>query len=287
MTNAIIFHLLLAIGPSLTAGDYSTAGGPAEQASDAQPASMSLTNSTPIHGTRLESLEKGADFLWHFELRRQWTDRNSIEESSRTTVRLEATPTSFVSLVRLDIPFIDEKDDNPISPNLGDIKLRLGSRWFHAGGLAWEPLVEMTFPTADPESLGNGKYQIAPGADFSAHLWTSPKREGGTSWTIESKLTLWQVISVAGDEAAKDINYTKYEPALRAAWGDRFSFKVTPKLVTDWEQDGKTGGVIELETAWNLSRRWRATLILGKGLWNTGLPTTYGGKIEIALRFNF
>jgi hypothetical protein len=272
---------------AFTKGGYFTSDRPVALVTNSPPASEAVSNAAPVHGSHLELLEKGADHLWHVEIKRQWIDRHSIEESSRTTIRLESTPQALLSLVRIDVPLVDEHNDNPISPHLGDVKLRLGSRWFHAGEFAWAPLFEMTFPTAEPESLGNGKYQVAPGADFSARLWTSPEPEGGASWAIESKFTLWQVMSVAGDEATRDINYTKFEPALRTAWGDRFSFKVTPKLVLDWEQDGKTGGVIELEAGWNFSPHWRTTLTLGKGLWNTGLPTTYGGKVEIALRFNF
>lgn len=230
---------------------------------------------------------KRTGFLWHVELKRQFTERGTPEESSRTTLRVEATPQSFVSLVRLDLPFVDEKNGNPTSPRLGDIKLKLVSRSIPLGGTRLNPLFETTFPTADPESLGNGKYQLAPGAELRVPLWAFGQERGRATWKVNSKFLVQQVVSVAGDEARQDINYTKFEPELKAAWREKLTLQLTPKLVFDWHLGGEAGAVLELEGGWSFSRRWRTTLTLGHGLWNTDLPTMYGKKVEWTLRFNF
>jgi hypothetical protein len=79
-----------------------------------------------------------------------------------------------------------------------------------------------------------------------------------------------QVVSVAGDEDRKNINYTKVELALRDTWRNRFWIKLTPKPVLDWEQDGKTGAVGELELGWIIDRRWSTWLMFGTRLWGEG-----------------
>src|SRR5215831_7783084 len=64
---------------------------------------------------------------WHVELKQKITDRGTAEESTRTTLRLEATPDQVLSLIRVDIPFIEQKNGEPMSPHLGDVLLRFVS----------------------------------------------------------------------------------------------------------------------------------------------------------------
>jgi len=49
-----------------------------------------------------------------------------------------------------------------------------------------------------------------------------------------------QVVSVAGDEDRKNINYTQLELALREAWQKKYWLKMRPKVIVDWEQDANT-----------------------------------------------
>jgi len=105
-------------------------------------------------------------------------------------------------------------------------------------------------------------------------------------WTVSLKPWLEQNLSVAGNPAFKNINYTRLELELKAEWKRKLTLKLTPKPVHDWEKGG-SGAVLEFESDWNFTRRWCAGLVLGHGLWGAGVPTTFNSKIEISLRFNF
>lgn len=226
------------------------------------------------------------DLIWDAELKRQWTDRGTPEASSRTTLRLEVAPHEFLSLIRLDIPFVDKKNGDPMTPHLGDIKNKLVSSHIPLDDVRFDGVFETTFPTAQPESLGQGKYQLGPGFEFIFPLLGNGRGDAPSPWLVSFKPWLEQNFSVAGSPDFKNINYTKLELELRANWKKRLTLKLTPRLVYNWETD-VSGGVIELETDWNFTRRWYAGLILGHGLWGVGTPTTYNKMIQITLGFNF
>jgi hypothetical protein len=96
-----------------------------------------------------------------------------------------------------------------------------------------------------------------------------------------------QVVSVAGDPSAKDINYTKFELGIGDVWRQDYSIKLTVKPAIDWQQEGKTGAVAELEGGLNLSPGWRLSLMLGGQLWGAGVPSTYSKRAELKLRHDF
>ena len=225
---------------------------------------------------------------WKVELKRQDTDRGTDGESSKTTVRLEAYPRGgSLAMLRLDLPFPDDRTDfvgSPFNPRLGDIKVRANTRTVEAGGLPLSARLELTFPTANPETLGQGKYQIAPGIETSLRL--ASFNIGSTTHKVSFSPLIQQVVSVAGDESRKDINYTKVELALRDAWRD-YSVKLTVKPVIDWEQGGQTGAVTELEGRVGFSRSWYAALMLGHRTWGGSVPSTYGTRAELTLGRTF
>lgn len=229
----------------------------------------------------------GADTRWRFELKRQNTDRDTPGESSRTTVRLEALPgEGSVALWRLDLPFPDEKDSfsgSPFDPRLGDIKVRARLRPTDVGGLPLAFFSELTFPTANPKELGQGKYQVMAAVETTLPL----ESLSSASHQLTFSPQVQQVVSVAGDPERKDINYTKLELALRDVWRKLYSLKFTAKPVIDWVQDGKTGAVGELEGGVTLAGDWRVLLMLGWRLWGEGVPTTYGTRVELTLGKTF
>ena len=79
---------------------------------------------------------------------------------------------------------------------------------------------------------------------------------------------------MAGDETRKNINYTRFELALRDAWRMHYWLKLTAKPTVDWEQGAKTGAVAELEGGRSFSGRWRIWLLLGTRLWGEGCRAT-------------
>lgn len=216
------------------------------------------------------------------ELRRQNSDRATTDESTKTTLRLETALAGTVSRLRLDLQLPDGKTDfqgAPFQPRLGDIKLRAYFRPSQVGDTRVVPDIELTFPTADPASLGGGKYQ------FSAALHSVPAKPdftfGSGRHQIRYEWDARQTVSVAGDPNRTDINNTKPEFALRDSIGSRHWLKLTLKPTIDWIQSGRTGAVLELEGGWSASRDWRFSLMGGARLWGEGVPGTYHRRLEL------
>jgi hypothetical protein len=222
------------------------------------------------------------------ELKRQNTDRGTPDETTKTTLKIDAYLDGVVSLLRLEVPFPDNNTDfggSPFDPHLGDIKTRVGFRPFRVDDIPVSTFIEVTFPTADPESLGSGKYQLTGGVQptFRIHL-SDPYSQSNVM--IFSPLVK-QVVSVGGNEDRKNINYTQFELALRDTWKNKFWVKLTPKPVIDWEQNGDTGAVLELELGWIVNRNWSTWLMLGTRLWGEGIPGTYDKRVELGVAFLF
>ena len=220
-----------------------------------------------------------------FEIKRQSTARGTPSESTKTTLRLEVQPEDgLLSLVRLDVPFPDDKDSfegNLLAPRLGDIKFRFARRAVRWGGVPVVPFVELIVPTADPAALGSGKLQIAPA------LRTSRQMRLDTDSRIPQAV-VWgglvqQFVSVGGAPSREDIDYTKLELSVMGVWREERTLKLTVKPVIDWEQDGKTGAVAELEGSVDLSADWRTTLMVGTRLRGPGTPGTYSKRVELSL----
>lgn len=223
-----------------------------------------------------------------FELKRQATNHGTPDETTKTQMKIDAYLDGFVSLLRFEVPFPDDKTDfegDPFSPRLGDIKIRTGFRPFQIGEIPVSTYIEVTFPTADPESLGSGKYQLTGGIQPTFGVPLPEPFSQSHKMTFSPLIK--QVVSVAGDEDRKNINYTQIELALRDTWRNLFWLKLTPKPVVDWEQDAKTGAVLELEAGWIIDRRWSAWLMLGTRLWGEGVPSTYDQRVELGVAFLF
>jgi len=224
---------------------------------------------------------------WKVEVKRQDTDRGAAGESTNTMLRSEAYPNGPLSTWRLDLPFPDDRSDflgSPFDPRLGDIKVRAKMEALDAGGLPLSTFLELTFPTADPETLGQGKYQVTVGVESSLSLGSFSL--GSTSHKLSVAPLIQQVVSVAGDQSRKDINYTKLELALHDAWRN-YALKLTLKPVIDWEQDGATGAVTELEGRVSFSRGWATALMVGHRTWGGSVPSTYGTRVELTLGRTF
>lgn len=227
-----------------------------------------------------------ADTQWRLDVKRQNTDRDTPGESTKTTLRLEALPDGPVVLWRLDLPFPDEKDTfsgSPFDPRLGDVKLRARLKAVDVGRAPVSFFSELTFPTADPDTLGQGKYQVMLGAETFHPLETWSNADHKLSFSPQVQ----QVVSVAGDAERKDVNYTKFELALRDLWRKVYSLKLTAKPVIDWVQNGKTGAVGELEGAVFLQQDWKLQLMLGGLLWGEGTASTYGTRVELTVGKTF
>jgi hypothetical protein len=216
------------------------------------------------------------------------TSRGTDEEKTKTNLRAERFLAGPAALLRLDVPLPDEKTDfegSPFQPQLGDIKGRIGFRALRSGELAFPSFVEVTLPTADPDSAGSGKVQLG-----AALRMLGPVRlpfldaAHRSQWEVQ----LQQVVSVAGDEERKDINTTKIELTLNDVWRTEYTFKLKLKPNIDWIQDGKTGAVAELEGGLLFGQGWRTWLMLGHRAWGSeDIQGTYATKVEIGLALTY
>ena len=220
---------------------------------------------------------------WHgrFQLRRENVDRGTSEETTKTYLRSD----NFLwgGMLSFQVAFPDEKTDfagSPFNPRLGDSKARFRFAPFSADGIAMSCFIEATFPTADPEELGSGKYQLSAGFTAAARI-PSPEAMRA-SHLLKFTAQLQQVNSVAGDEAMPDINYTKLDLSLRDTWGANW-LKLAVNTRADWEQNGKTGAVGELEYGRRLDQNWSVWLLAGGRLWGEGVKGTYGAKVMIGV----
>ena len=221
-----------------------------------------------------------------FELKRENTARGTPEESTKTTLRFEKFLDGPLDILRIDLPFPDATADfegSPFDPRLGDIKMRVRFRAVPKDGYTIGSYIEATFPTANPENLGGGKYQLSGGVrvvvPLSAPFFEEPKAHKPQ---FESELS--QVVSVAGDAARSEINYTKLELTLYDVWRGKYTFKLKGKPTVDWIQDGRTGAVGEIEGGLFFGAGWRTWLMLGHRLWGPdNIKGTYSTRVEMGI----
>jgi hypothetical protein len=224
-----------------------------------------------------------------YEIKRQNTAHGTPEETSMTILRLERYFDGPVAMFRLDLPFPDEKPDfggSPLEPRPGDVKMRLRFKSFSSHGLSLTPFAEATFPTADPKSLGKGKYQLGEGLRVVKPVRLPFLEAGAHQSTLEFEIH--QTNSVAGDPAFRDINNTKFEFTLFDIWEQKRTLKLKLKPSVDWVQDGRTGGVAEAEYGRYFARDWRWWLMLGHRAWGpSGIANTYQTRVELGLNYTY
>jgi hypothetical protein len=245
-------------------------------------------------GSGVDSLKSaGADpvkkrLRFRCELKREATDRGTPDETTNSSVKADVFFYGVVSLLRLEIPFPDEKTDfegNFFDPRLGDIKTRVGFRAIRLPGMKVSSFVELTWPTASPSSLGNGKYQASIGIEAAMRLSKPDSIVQTHKFTFD--LLIQQVASYAGDPERKGINYTKFEFNLTDTWKKLIWFKLSGKPVIDWEKKANTGSVAEIEIGWIISHHFRLWLLGGKKLWGEGIPGTYDKRLSLAVAYQF
>src|SRR5262249_53072577 len=155
------------------------------------------------------------------------------------------------------------------------------------GKTGWQFLLQTTFPTAQPESLGTGKYQLTPGTEVWVPIWASSlENHAPPVWKIGVQPLVEQFVSVAGDPSRSDIDYTKIETQFQAGWRNKIKLELNPKFTVNYVGGVSSGAVFEFEPYWYINQHWRLDLILGHGMWGVGEPGTYRNKVEISARFN-
>jgi hypothetical protein len=212
-------------------------------------------------------------------VRRENVDRGTSEETTKTFVRGDTFAAG--GMLSFQVAFPDAKTDfegSPFDPRLGDSKIRYRSAPFRAGSFGTSYFLETTFPTAH-DDLGGGKYQVSAGLTGTTPF---PVPGAMASHYVRFTAQLQQVNSVAGDEDRQDINYTKLDLSLRDVIGAHW-LKAALNTRADWEQNGKTGAVGEVEYGRRLSNDWSVWVLAGGLLWGKGVKATYGSKLMLGV----
>ena len=231
------------------------------------------------------------DWRGRLELKRTNTSRGTPEETTRTALRVETFLDGAVSLLRVDLPFPDADTDfegSPFDPRLGDIKVRTGFRALQSGTLRFPSFLELTVPSANPSSLGSGKYLLGAGIRMLA-----PLRVAGDAHAARFEAELSQTNSFSGDAARDDINATKLELTLYDLWREAYTLKLKLKPSWDHVKDAE-GAVAEVEVGLyfgekqGAQRAWRAWLMLGSRVAGpAGVWGTYSERLELGLARTF
>jgi hypothetical protein len=154
------------------------------------------------------------------------------------------------------------------------------------GRLRFPTFIEITYPTASPESLGAGKYQLSEAIRMLAPVtlpFVDPRAHKS-----QFETQVQQVNSVGGDPTRKSTSYMKLEFTLYDIWRQEYTLKLKLKSTVDWTRDGETGAVGEIEGGITLARYWRTWLMLGHRLWGPeGIPGTYNDRVAIGISRRF
>jgi len=257
------------------------AQGSAEMESGAPSTATAVEDAAPLPGTERRQ--------GRIELKRQSTSRGTPEESTKTILRIEAFHDGAVEALRLDFAFPDEKQDfdgSPFHPRFGDIKARLRFKPWQASAYSMPSFIEATFPTAHPESLGSGKYQLSAGIRVLAPVKLPFLDAPGHAFRLEAEVQ--QVNSIGGDPSRRDIAYTKFELTAYDLLRDTYTAKLKLKPAVDWEADGRIGAVAEVEGGMFFARDWRAWLMFGRRVWGPSeIASTYDTRVELGAARTF
>jgi hypothetical protein len=217
------------------------------------------------------------------EGKRSMTNRGTADESTRTTFRAEVLLDGTLSLLRLDLPWVDGRSDLQLSPQdveFGDLKARVGLRPLKAMGGSLSLFLDLTMPTG-AAGVGGRTWQLGPGGSLRLAI-PAPWLPSGVK--LSSIPLLQQVFSVAEPADAKDVNYTIVELPLELQHPGAWIANLKLKPVVDWTRDGAVGAVLELKGSWIISSDWTAWLTLGHRAWGAVVPSTYEEKIELGIR---
>lgn len=161
---------------------------------------------------------------------RFFEDRHEETLTLRSDLVLFTKPDQFA--LRVDLPFVWSNKVTSENPRgvrqfgLGDLLLQavyvrtFNERW--AAGIG----VQTILPTASEQSMGDGKWQLAPTVAVRAEL---PEISAGSY----AGLIVRQFLSVAGSSSRSNINSVEIQPQINLALPNQWFINTSPKMRFD------------------------------------------------------
>lgn len=185
-------------------------------------------------------------------------------------------------LFRVDVPFLKWNDPNRAGAStrqgLSDLVAVAGWRAYNTPEYAFFIGVLSSFPTADENTLGLGKYTVGPLIATARFL---PRWESFLFGVFQHQ------VSVGGDPNRTDFEVTRAAVQINTIWPERWWTTVQGVWQVDWERSAKSSMTLEFEVGRSLVGRLGAYVRPGVGIWGRDLLGAYDWNIEVGVRHMF
>ena len=215
------------------------------------------------------------------QLSSQYADLPQGGRLSDTVARVDL-PFRGNWLLRTDIPFLRGSDSNrpgvSSESGQGDLAVVAGWRAYNTPEYAFFIGAVSTFPTADENTLGFGKYTVGP---FIATGRFLPRWESFLFGVFQHQ------VSVGGDPARADVELTRAVAAINTIWAERWWTLVQGAWQVDWERRAKSSMTLEFEVGRNVVGSLGMFVRPGVGVWGQDGIGAYDWNIEVGIRRTF
>lgn len=245
-----------------------------------------LTPEVQAEAERLKKLaaKYGTDptaIVGRVQLTTQYANLPHGAQARDSTLRVDL-PFRSNWLFRVDVPFLKWTDPNRpgslSAQGLSDLAVAAGWRAYNTPEYGFFIGVISTFPTADENTLGLGKYTVGPLIATARFL---PRWESFLFGVFQHQ------VSVGGDPARSDFEVTRASMQINTIWPERWWTILQGVWQVNWERNAKSSMTLEFELGRSLIGRLGAYLRPGVGLWGRDLIGAYEWNIEIGVRYMF
>jgi len=176
-----------------------------------------------------------------------WTDAFIVRSDRAWLTRNKQLRSKVGLLTRIDVPIVTSHSGTTTEVGLGDLYVQV----LHVPWLTPHVALAMgsgvTLPTASSDTLGFGKWQLAP---IVVPVWFFPGRKGFFL------IRLQEHVSLAGDASRPAVNYLQTAPSVVYNFRPRWWMSVETEATTDWQHDNRVSFRTGVELGHVVARRF-------------------------------